>query len=64
MSTRPPVSRYTYPYTIENGAVERLAFRRRIHGPNGDRLEGDIISEATVARWYYGQMGRAVPHAR
>ncbi len=38
------MSRYTYPYTIDNGAGERLTFRRRIPGPNGDRLEGDIVS--------------------
>jgi hypothetical protein len=29
----------TYPYTIENGAGERLTFIRRVHGPDADRLE-------------------------
>ena len=46
MSTRPAMlpPRYTYPHTIENGAGERLTFLRRIPGPTGDRLEGDIVS--------------------
>ncbi|MDF1504979.1 cupin domain-containing protein [Roseisolibacter sp. H3M3-2] len=31
----------SYPYTIENGAGERLTFLRRVPTPNGDRLEAE-----------------------
>ena len=31
--------RYTYPHTIENGAGERLTFKRRVPGVSGERLE-------------------------
>ena len=37
------MSRYRYPHVIENGAGERLTFRRRVAGPLGDRLEGDNV---------------------
>jgi mannose-6-phosphate isomerase-like protein (cupin superfamily) len=33
----------TYPYTIENGAGERLTFLRRVQGPAGDRLEAENL---------------------
>jgi mannose-6-phosphate isomerase-like protein (cupin superfamily) len=33
----------SYPFTIENGAGERLSFARRVPGPKGDRLEGDAL---------------------
>ena len=32
-----------YPYSIENGAGERLTFARRIQKPGGDRVEGDNV---------------------
>jgi quercetin dioxygenase-like cupin family protein len=38
------MSRYTYPYTIDNGAGERLTFLRRVPGPNGDRIEGENVA--------------------
>jgi uncharacterized cupin superfamily protein len=31
---------FTYPHTIDNGAVERLTFLRRVPGVRGDRIEG------------------------
>ena len=34
---------YPYPHTIENGAGERLTFRRRVPGARGDRVEGDNV---------------------
>lgn len=34
---------HTYPYTIENGAGERLTFLRRVQGPGGDRLEVENV---------------------
>lgn len=34
--------RFSYPHTIENGAGERITFRR-VPGPNGDRLEGENV---------------------
>jgi quercetin dioxygenase-like cupin family protein len=37
------MSRYSYPHVLENGAGERLTFRRRVAGPAGDRLEGDNV---------------------
>lgn len=33
----------SYPYTIDNGAGERLTFARRVPGPAGDRVEGDAL---------------------
>jgi quercetin dioxygenase-like cupin family protein len=33
------LARYSYPHTIENGGGERITFLRRVHGPNGERLE-------------------------
>ena len=33
------MKRPEYPYTIENGAGERITFLRRVPGPGGDRLE-------------------------
>lgn len=35
----------TYPYTIENGAGERITFLRRVAGPDGDRLELENLLE-------------------
>lgn len=32
----------SYPYTITNGAGEWLTFARRIPGPDGDRVEGEL----------------------
>jgi mannose-6-phosphate isomerase-like protein (cupin superfamily) len=32
-----------YPYTIDNGAGERLTFLRRVPGPSGDRLEVENV---------------------
>ncbi len=32
-----------YPRTIENGAGERLTFRRRVHDPAGDWLEAENV---------------------
>jgi len=37
------VARYSYPYTIDNGAGERLTFTRRVAGASGDRLEGENV---------------------
>jgi quercetin dioxygenase-like cupin family protein len=34
----------TYPYTIENGAVERLTFMRRVAEPDGYRVEGECLA--------------------
>jgi quercetin dioxygenase-like cupin family protein len=34
-----------YPYTIDNGAGERLTFLRRVPGPGGDRLEVENVVE-------------------
>lgn len=34
---------YEYPHTIENGHGERLTFRRRVHTPAGERVEGDNL---------------------
>lgn len=37
-----PMSRYSYPHTIENGHGERLTFQQRVASPNGgERLIGD-----------------------
>ena len=35
---------YTYPYTLDNGAGERLTLLRRVPGRNGDRLEGENVA--------------------
>ena len=32
-----------YPYTIENGAGERLTFVRRVPEPDGNRVEGEAL---------------------
>ena len=37
------MSRYSYPYTIDNGGTERLTFHRRVPGRLGDRLEGESV---------------------
>ena len=37
------MSRYSYPYTIDNGGTERLTFVRRVPGRLGDRLEGESV---------------------
>jgi quercetin dioxygenase-like cupin family protein len=34
-----------YPYTIDNGAGERLTFTGLIPGPNGDRIEADGVAQ-------------------
>ena len=36
---------HRYPYTIENGAGERLTFLRRVQDPLGDRLEIENVVE-------------------
>lgn len=36
-------ARYSYPYTIDNGAGERLTFLRRVPGPLGERLEVENV---------------------
>jgi quercetin dioxygenase-like cupin family protein len=33
----------TYPHTIENGAGEQITFRRLVHDPAGDWLEGENL---------------------
>jgi quercetin dioxygenase-like cupin family protein len=35
------MTRYSYPYAIENGGGERLVFLRRVPGALGERLEGE-----------------------
>jgi hypothetical protein len=47
-----PNSRYDYPHTIENGAGERLIFRRRVPGATGDRVEGDNVTLLGTYRKY------------
>jgi mannose-6-phosphate isomerase-like protein (cupin superfamily) len=37
------MSAYTYPYTIDNGAGERITFVRRVQDPAGDRLEAENL---------------------
>ena len=37
------MSRFTYPYVMENGAGERLTIRRRVRGVTGDRIEADNV---------------------
>ena len=34
------MARFSYPHTIDDGHGEQLTFVRRVHTPNGDRLEG------------------------
>jgi quercetin dioxygenase-like cupin family protein len=37
------MTRYSYPHTIENGAGERITFRRRVPCSWGDRLEVENV---------------------
>jgi quercetin dioxygenase-like cupin family protein len=51
MSTNPDTGgarARAYPYTIDNGAGERLTVLRRVPGPGGDRLEGENLVEPSA----------------